>query len=52
MSEKELLRQDLTVCISNDSVTKKDIFKIHHDDLFSNHFARVRTENVIRRKCF
>ena len=52
MSEDELLRRDLAVYVSNDFVIKKEIFKIHHDDFFSNHFARVRTENAIRKKYF
>ena len=41
MNEDELLRQSLAVYVSNDFVMKKKIFKIHHDDFFSNHFARV-----------
>ena len=41
MSEDELLRRSLAVYVSNDFVTKKKIFKIHHDDSFSDHFARV-----------
>ena len=40
MSENELLRRNLTVYVSDDSVTKKEIFKTHHDDSFLNHFAR------------
>ena len=52
MSEDELLRRDLAVYVSNDPVTKKEIFKIHYDDFFSSHFARVRTENAIRKKYF
>ena len=52
MNEDELLRRDLAVYVSNDFVMKKEIFKTHHDDFFSNHFARVRTENAIRKKYF
>ena len=52
MDEDELLRRNLAVYISDDFVTKKKIFKIHHDDLLLNHFARVRTENAIRKKKF
>ena len=52
MSENELLRRNLTIYVSNDFVTKKEIFKIHHDDFLLNHFARVRTENAIRKKYF
>ena len=52
MSEDELLRQNLAVYVLNDFVTKKEIFKIHHDDSFSNHFARVRIKNTIRKKYF
>ena len=52
MSENELLRRSLAVYVSNDSVTKKEIFRIHHDDFFSDHFARVWIENAIRKKYF
>ena len=52
MNEDELLRRNLAVYVSNDSVTKKEIFKIHHDDFLSNYFARVRIENAIRKKYF
>ena len=52
MSEDELLRQNLAIYVSNDFVIKKKILKIHHDDFFSDHFARVRTENAIRKKYF
>ena len=52
MSENELLHRDFAVYVSNDSVTKKEIFKTYHDDSLSDHFARVRTENAIRRKYF
>ena len=41
MNENELLRRDLVIYVSNDFVTKKNFFKIHHDDFFLNHFARV-----------
>ena len=41
MSENELLRRNLAIYVSNNFVTKKEIFKIHHDDFLSNHFARV-----------
>ena len=41
MSEDELLRQGLAVYVSNDLVTKKEIFKTHYNDFFSDHFARV-----------
>ena len=52
MNEDELLRRGLAIYVSNDSVTKKEIFKIYYDDFFLNHFARVRIENTIRRKYF
>ena len=52
MNEDELLRQSLVIYILNDFVTKKEILKIHHNNFFLNHFARVRTENTIRRKYF
>ena len=52
MSENELLRQNFAIYVSNDFVTKKEILKIYHDDFFLNHFARVRIENVIRKKYF
>ena len=41
MSEDELLRRNLAVYVSNDFVMKKKIFRIHHDDFLSDHFARV-----------
>ena len=41
MSENKLLCQGLAIYISDDSAIKKEIFKIHHDDSFSSHFARV-----------
>ena len=52
MSENELLHRSFAVYVSNDFVTKKEILKTHHDNFFSNHFARVRTENAIRKKYF
>ena len=52
MSENELLRRNLAIYVLNDSVTKKEIFKIYHDDFLSDHFARVQTENVIHKKYF
>ena len=52
MSENELLRRGLAIYVSNDSAIKKKIFKIYYDDFFLNHFARVRTENAIRKKYF
>ena len=52
MSEDELLRRNLAVYVSDDFVTKKEILRTHHDDFFSDHFARVRTEDAIRRKYF
>ena len=52
MNEDELLRRSFAIYVLNDSVTKKKILKIHHDDFFSSHFARVRIENAIRRKYF
>ena len=52
MSEDELLRRNLAVYVSDDFVTKKEIFKIHHDNFLLSHFARVRTEDAIRRKYF
>ena len=41
MNENELLCRDLAIYVSNDFVTKKKILKTHHNDFFSNHFARV-----------
>ena len=41
MSEDELLRRNLAIYVLNDFVIKEKIFKIHHDDFFLNHFARV-----------
>ena len=52
MSENELLRRNLIVYVSDDSVTKKKILKIHYDDSLLNHFARAWTENAICRKYF
>ena len=52
MNEDELLRRDLAIYVSNDFVMKKKILKIHYDDFFSSYFARVRTENTIRKKYF
>ena len=52
MSEDELLRRSLAIYVLNDFIMKKEIFRIHHDDFLLNHFARVRTENAIRRKYF
>ena len=52
MNKDKLLCRSLAVYVSDDSVTKKKIFKVYHDDLLSNHFARVQTENVIRKKYF
>ena len=34
MSEDELLRRNFAIYVSNDFVTKKEIFKIHHNDFF------------------
>ena len=52
MSEDELLHRDLAIYVSDDSATKKEIFKTHYDDSFLNHFVRARTENAIRKKYF
>ena len=52
MNEDELLRQNLAIYVSNDFVMKKEIFQIHYNDFFLNYFARVQTENVIRKKYF
>ena len=52
MNEDELLRRDFAVYVSDDSVTKKEILKTHHDDSILNHFARVRIKNAIRKKYF
>ena len=52
MNEDKLLRRNLAIYILNDFITKKKIFKIHHDNFLLNHFARVWTENVIRKKYF
>ena len=41
MSEDKLLRRSFAIYVSNDSAIKKEIFKIHYDDFFSDHFARV-----------
>ena len=52
MNENKLLRRDLAIYVSNDFVIKKKILKIHHDNFILNHFARVWTENAIRKKFF
>ena len=52
MSEDELLRRNFAVYVSNNFITKKKIFKIHHDNFFLNYFARVQIENAIRKKYF
>ena len=52
MSEDELLCRNFVIYVLNDFVTKKKILKIHHDDFFSNLFARVWTENAIHEKYF
>ena len=41
MSENKLLCRSFAIYILNDFVTKKEIFKIYHDNFFSDHFARV-----------
>ena len=41
MREDELLRRTLAIYVSNDYVIKKKILKTHHDNFFSDHFARV-----------
>ena len=41
MSENELLRRNLAIYVSNDFITKKEIFKIHYNNFFLNYFARV-----------
>ena len=41
MNENKLLRRNLAVYVLNDFITKEKIFKIHHNNFFSNHFARV-----------
>ena len=41
MSENKLLRQNFAIYISNDSATKKEIFKTYYNDSFLNYFARV-----------
>ena len=51
-SENELLRRNLAIYVSNDFVTKKKIFKTHHNNFLLNHFARVWIENAIRKKYF
>ena len=52
MNEDELLRRNLAIYVSNNFITKKEIFKIHHNNFFLNHFARVRIKNAIRKKYF
>ena len=52
MSEDGLLRRSLAVYVSNDSVTKEEILRMHHDDSDARHFARSRTEAAIRKKYF
>ena len=49
MSEDKLLRQDLTIYISDNSVTRK---KLYHNHLLLYHFAYVSIENTIRKKYF
>ena len=34
MNENKLLRRNFVIYVSNNSVTKKEIFKIHHDNFF------------------
>ena len=41
MNENELLRRNLAIYVLNDFVMKKEIFKTHHNNFFSNYFARV-----------
>ena len=50
--QNELLYRNLAVYILNNFVTKKKIFKIHHNDSFLNHFTCAQIENMIRRKYF
>ena len=52
MNEDELLRRSLAVYVLNDFITKKEIFKIYHDNFFLNYFACVRIENAIRKIYF
>ena len=52
MNKDKLLRQDLAVYISNNSVTNKEILRIYYDDSFLNHFTRAQTENAFRKKYF
>ena len=41
MNENKLLRRNFAIYVSNDFVTKKEIFKIYYDDFLSNYFTRV-----------
>ena len=52
INKNKFLRRSLAVYVSNKAVTKKEIFKIYYDNSFSDHFARARTKNAIRRKYF
>ena len=52
MNEDELLCRNLAVYVLNNFVTKKEILKIHHNDLLLNHFTRVQTKNAIHEKYF
>ena len=47
-----MLRRSFAIYVLNDFVTKKEIFKIRHNNIFLIYFARVRIENVIYKKYF
>ena len=47
-----MFRKNFAIYVSNDFVTKKKIFRINHDDLETNHFARSKIEIAIRRKYY
>ena len=52
IDENELLRKSFAVYVSKDSVTRKKIFRINHDDSGAEHFARSRIMAAIRKKYY
>ena len=52
INEDKLLCRNLAVYVFNNSVTKKEILRIHHDDSSIDHFARTCTKATIRKKYF
>ena len=52
ISENELLRKNLAVYVSKNSITKKKIFRINHDNSSAEHFAKFRIMTIIRKKYY